>query len=280
MTLRTILIVGLAAVFGVAAAVYATTVVNSRNRDGGTVEKVRVVVVAAPRLARGTKLTAEVLDVKEVAKDDTPDDALHGVEDAVGRFTDAELIKGDYVREEKLTKGARATLVPSDQSNMQAVTIPTPTVAAGMAGFIHPGDKVDVLLTVDRFDPDDKTDRGGTIRLLQMIEVLAADKSTEVKSTAGPDGKLVEQRDLRSVTLLVTPRQAQIIADGQHRGTLSLALRHPDEKTVYPNEVVTPKDLKFPPRQDPKKPEAVAEPTRPALPRIIRGTAESPAGAP
>ena len=76
---------------------------------------------------------------------------LTKLEDAVDRAVFIPLIKDEPVLEGKLAPRERAAalaaLVPK---GMRAFTIQTPNVASGVAGFILPGNKVDVLLTVRR----------------------------------------------------------------------------------------------------------------------------------
>jgi pilus assembly protein CpaB len=288
MTARTILIVVLAVVFGLAAAVYATTALN-KNRGPANVERIDVVVTLRP-VPRGTHLSADMLGVKPVVKEDAPEDALHSIDDAVrngGRVTAFELVKGDVILEGKLAKeGSRegmAPLIRRDNQDgtvtwMQAATILTPTASSGVGGFIRPGDFVDVLLTVDHFDQGDKGDKGGTVRLMQRVEVLAADNRMETSSVT-VEGKVVDQRDLRFVTLLVTPKQAQELALAQKHGTLSLILRNPEDTTVLPTGPVTTADLKFPTRPADKPevvPAAAVKPAPPPPIRVIRNGNESP----
>jgi pilus assembly protein CpaB len=276
MTLRTVLIVVLAVVFGVAAAVYATNAVH-QNREVVNPERVDVVVTVKP-VARGVSLTSDMLAVKQITKEDAPADALHGLDEAVGRVVETGLVKDVYVLESMLAKkGTSSGMAPLIREGMQAATILTPTASAGVGGFIQPGDKVDVFLTVDHFNPDD---RGGTVRLMQVVEVLAVDNRLELGSAA--EGKLLYQRDLRFVTLLVAPKQAQVLADAQRRGTLTLILRSPQDTQEVRTELVTPEDLKFPPRPpEEKKPEVVpvatnVEPPPPPAPpppiRVIMGS--------
>jgi pilus assembly protein CpaB len=90
---------------------------------------------------------------------------------------------------------------------------PTPTVLAGVAGFILPGNKVDVLLIV--------TSNGGwrITPLLQSVEILDVDKRVHA-----PAENKVNDKELRSVTLLVTRRQAAMLALGQSKGVLVIDL--------------------------------------------------------
>ena len=108
---------------------------------------------------------------------------------------------------------------------MRAFTINTPNVASNVTGFILPGSKVDVLLTVKTNNPGDGT--GGTITstILQNMEILAVDQHVEATSS----GK-VDSKDLRSVTLLVTPQQAAKLDLGQNAGVIHLTLRNPEDK--------------------------------------------------
>jgi pilus assembly protein CpaB len=285
MTARTVLIVVLAVVFGVAAAVYATQAMSKNH--GAAVERVDVVVTVRP-VPRGSHLSADMLDLKKVVKEDAPEDALHTIDEAVrsgGRVAAFELVKGDLVQEAKLAReGVKEGMAPlirkEDQDGnvvwMQAATILTPTASSGVGGFIRPGDHVDVLLTVDHFERDD---RGGTVRLMQRVEVLAADNRMESQPVT-VEGKVVDHRELRNVTLLVTPKQAQELALAQKHGTLTLILRNPEDTTILPTSAVTAADLKFP-TKPPAKPDSVpavevkSDPPPPKI-RVIRNGSETP----
>jgi pilus assembly protein CpaB len=276
MTARTVLIVVLAIVFGVAAAVYATQAMSKTRSN--PVERVDVVVTVRP-VPRGSHLSADMLDLKSVVKEDAPEDALHTIDEAMrngGRVAAFELVKGDVVQEAKLAregvKEGMAPLIRKEDKDgnvtwMQAATILTPTASSGVGGFIRPGDHVDVLLTVDHFEKDD---RGGTVRLMQRVEVLAADNRMESQPVT-VEGKVVDQRELRYVTLLVTPKQAQELALAQKHGTLTLILRNPEDTTILPTNAVTTADLKFPVKPAPSKPEVVpAAGVKPDPPPPIR----------
>ena len=103
-----------------------------------------------------------------------------------------------------------------------------------MAGFILPGNKVDVLLTVDDISGITKvgiqgssgggSSNASTTTLLQNVEILAVDQ----KTTAPAENK-IDAKELRSVTLLVTPQQANELGLAQNKGKLHLALRNLDD---------------------------------------------------
>ena len=87
-----------------------------------------------------------------------------------------------------------------------------------------------------------------TITLLENVEILAVDQ----KMDAPPDNK-VDTKDLRSVTLLVTPQQANQLDLGQNHGMLHLALRNREDNKAAQTKPATPNDLRPPPL--PKAPE-------------------------
>ena len=102
--------------------------------------------------------------------------AIGKLEDAVGRVATMQILAGEPVLSTKIAaKGAGVGLAAIIPKGMRAFTIQTPTIATGVAGFILPGNKVDVLLTVkDRGGGADM--HGGTITLLQNLEILAVDQ--------------------------------------------------------------------------------------------------------
>jgi len=113
---------------------------------------------------------------------------------------------------------------------MRAVTIPIVNVAAGHSGLIVPRNRVDILFSPTTPGPDDMTGGGSTTTLLQRVEIVAVDQKIYVTS----DSK-AESREVRAVTLVVTPDQAAMLELAQNKGTLHLALRNPkDDRTVNP----------------------------------------------
>jgi pilus assembly protein CpaB len=137
---------------------------------------------------------------------------------------------------------------------MRAFTIHTPSVASGVAGFVMPGDHVDVLLTMNG-EHNDGTGGGSTITLLQNIEVMAVDQRIEA-----PAENKVDTNLLRSVTLLVTPDQSLKLDLGQNRGMLHLSLRNPEDLEDAKTRMATLTELRY--RQE--APKVVEEPPAPA----------------
>jgi pilus assembly protein CpaB len=208
--LRTGFVVLLALVCGGSAAYFLNALLS--NRPPAAPPETVPVVVAAADAAPFATLTADQLKTWECHKDSVPAGALARPEEVVGRVTLTQLVKGEPILEAKLApRGAGRGIAPGNPEGMQAFTIQTPTVSPHAAGFILPGNKVDVLtFSTDRRE-------SATVTLVQNVKVLAVDRRPDAQS-------------LCPVTLCVTPTQAARLEWGQSKGTLYLSLRNPDGK--------------------------------------------------
>lgn len=275
MTLRTVLIMGLALVAGLSAAVGVNTLRQPVVASEGESVSILVATVDIPRF---TTVSVDMVTMHSYPKDLVPAGALKSAEEALDRVVYVPLLKDEPVVNSKLAaKGLGRGMAAGIPDGMQAYTIPTPTVSAGVAGFILPGNKVDVLLTVTSSGgKDDPTGGGSTTPLLQSVEILAVDQRVDA-----PAENKVNPNELRSVTLLVAPRQAAMLALGQTKGTLHLSLRNPNDRKATRRGVVTMDDIRFlegkPADPAPSKPEVVEEPPPPPPGQIrsLRGTQES-----
>jgi pilus assembly protein CpaB len=232
-----VIAVVLALIFGGSAAVGVRQYITRNSAP--QVEKVSVVVAAAG-MPRGMLVSPALVKTVDYPKQLVPEGALLKAEDAHGRSTFTTLAKDEPVLDTKLSpKGYRglASLIPA---GMRAFTINTVNVAAGVAGFILPGNKVDVLLTVANTGSTDLTGGGSTTTLLQNVEILAVDQKVEA-----PAENKVDTKEMRSVTLLVTPDQAAKLDLGQNKGTLHLTLRNPEDTFAANVRPVTVKDIQF-----------------------------------
>jgi pilus assembly protein CpaB len=230
----------LALVSGLSAAVG----VNSLRQPVVAAEPVEAVeiVVAITDIPRFTTITTDMVSLHPYPKDLVPSAAMKSVEEVIDRVVYVPLLKDEPVLNSKLAaKGLGRGMAAGIPKGMQAYTIPTPTVSAGVAGFILPGNKVDVLLTVSSGGgKEDPTGGGSTTPLLQYVEILAVDQRVDA-----PAENKVNPNELRSVTLLVTPRQAAMLALGQSKGILHLSLRNPNDRNPIQRGVVTMDDIRF-----------------------------------
>lgn len=116
--------------------------------------------------------------------------------------------------------GDRGFLAAALSPGMRAMTVPV-SVEASVAGFIFPGDRVDLLLTQTVAGGGDGPPLLTSETFLRNVRVLATDQRT---SALGEDGKPVVQT-FGNVTLELTPRLVEKVNVALRAGTLSLALR-------------------------------------------------------
>lgn len=238
MTLRSLLILVLALACGGSAVVGLKSL--AMQPVAAAPETVPVVVAAAD-IPRGVPITAEQLKTRPFPKDYIAPGMLTRVEEVVSRVslgsfgTDKPIFE-DQLADKRAGRGW-AAMIPH---GMRAFTILTPTLASNVSGFLMPGNKVDVLLTVSSSSNDDLTGGGSTTTLLQHVEIWAVGQRVEVQ----PDNK-VDSKEMQSVTLLVTPDQAAKLDLGQNKGTLHLSLRNPEDSAAASTRPATLADMRF-----------------------------------
>ena len=226
MSVRAIVVVILALVCGASAATGVTRY-RLRQGDAEVVVETVPVLVAVDKLARGRMVTEKDVALRQWPKELAPAGAIDKVIDAVERAVLTPLIAGEPVLSGKLApKDAGRGLAALVPKGMRAYAIAVSRAASGVAGFILPGNKVDVLLGL-RGNQNDENGGGSTRTLLQSVEILAVDQLLDPPA----DNKMT-LKEMNSVTLLVTPEQAGLLDLGQSMGQLSLSLRNPDDETL------------------------------------------------
>ncbi len=139
------------------------------------------------------------------------------------------------------TSEQRRDLSALVRTGMRAITIRA-DVSASFGGLLRAGDRVDVLLTVERQQQDNHV----TIPLLQNLLVLASGRDTGAPPRPG-ERRTYSSGTVNQVTLSVTLEQASVLALSQEQGRLTLILRNPDDIAVVENapettteDIITP----------------------------------------
>lgn len=228
---------------------------------------VGTVVVARAPLEFGTELTAEVLREAQWPNDSRPEGAFSSVEQLLGnerRVALRSIAANEPVLRDKISGyGGRAALSQIIEEGMRAVTIRVNDVS-GAGGFVLPGDRIDLLHTVNA--SHDLTNTITNI-LLQDIRVLAIDQTADESQ----EGAMV----VKAATLEVTPFDAQKIALAARVGELSLSLRNAAAKGEDNDEATkTARFRDLNPAQPPQE-TAAPRPSPYGTMRITRGTARS-----
>lgn len=183
---------------------------------------VGTVVVAANNLPFGAAIKRDYLKTVQWPQESIPAGAFHSIDEVfAGSDGSDRIVLRPIVSDEPVLKstvsgfGAKATLSREVAPGMRAVSIRINDVS-GVAGFLLPGDRVDVMLT-RKLPGDNPNNDLVTDVILQDITVLGTDQLSDQNR----DKPVVA----RTATLQVTTEQAQKLALAQEAGTLSLALR-------------------------------------------------------
>src|SRR6516164_6917772 len=233
----TVLVIAL--VLGVIAAVLTRNWLVSHSRAKLAQEAGTIVVAAVP-LGFGSQLTPE--NVKEIpwSANALPEGAFATKQELLSggrRMALVSIAPNEPVLRARVTApGQRAALSSMLDPGKRAVTVRVDDVR-GVAGFIQPGDRVDVVLI--RTEMDSRKNESSSDIILQSAKVLAIDQIT---------GERTEQPTIaKAVTLEVSPEEAQKILLATNIGWLSLVLRQPDEASGGAIKRVTENDLGYTP---------------------------------
>jgi pilus assembly protein CpaB len=171
--------------------------------------------------------------------------------------SDTKTLLGTVVRYpitagQPVTRGAlvgpqdRGFLAAALGAGMRAITVPV-NVSTGVAGFVFPGDHVDVVLTQQVEGGGDGPALKVSETIIRNVRVLATDQRISEKDK---DGK-TEVKTFSNVTFEVTPRIAEKLAVAQSMGTLSLSLRSIADNTADLERAVASGEIKVPANADP-----------------------------
>jgi len=257
---RAFWMLGLALLFATLAVLAAQSFIN--RPPVVTKEPTTPVVVVSARLAFGTTIERQHLRITQWPTNALPRGSFQKIEDVVRGDERRVALQAVEVDEPLLASkvsgfGGRASLSTVIDPTKRASTIRVNDVN-GVAGFVLPGDRVDIMLTRDPDSNNSRATKGGELEteiLLQNVKVLAIDQVSDVKKDTPSVAK--------AVTLEVDPTQAQKLVLAQQVGTLSLALRNiTNEKSVAP-QTVRLRDLRNGVMEPPPEVKAVVE-TKPA----------------
>ena len=183
------------------------------------VTSVQPLVVAAVEIPVGAKLDITNLKTVAMPQESYPQGGFRDPKELVGRMVIRYLSAGDQVTESKLIpkegsqpSGVMTYLIPKGH---RAVTVGVNEVA-GVAGFLAPGNRVDLVLTTPL--PNSATAETISKIVLQNVPILATGQITEQK-----EGKPAV---VPTVTLDLSPDDAEKLVHASHKGSLQLLLRN------------------------------------------------------
>lgn len=237
---RNLILLIVAVAIGLIAVLLANTYfsgVEERQKVVAEQQKLSRIVVASQDVGFGIPLSAQNLRLANWPVSSVPAGAFTSIEAAArdNRVALRPIVTGEPVLASKVSGAdGRATLSANLPVGKLAYAVPI-TDTSGVAGFVRPGDVVDVLVT--RPIPGDGTSSNDKMTdvVLEAVPVLGIDQVSDESATKPALAK--------TATLEVDTFGAQKLALSIQLGTLSLALRNVADQVVGPRQTVVPRHL-------------------------------------
>jgi pilus assembly protein CpaB len=250
-------IVGLVATFLIHRYITTKTMIPVKPTDS--------VVVADLDIAPGTALSSRMLQTNQWPRDIVPSKAVRSPKEVEGRVVLVPISRGEPILHSKLApEGTAAGLGGLLDPNKLAVTVRVDDVS-GVAGFINPGDRVDLLVDITAGESKEHFSK----ILLQNLKVLSKgqiwDQTTEKKPQV-----------VTTVTLEVTPEEAEIINLATNQGKIRLALRNQINQGTFYTKGVLSSQLAYK-QQAPPAEASSAAPRSDVSVEVIKGMQRSAA---
>jgi pilus assembly protein CpaB len=186
------------------------------------------VIAAAQDIKLGTVLTPANLATIQISGP-LPKGALTNASSALGRGVISDLYQGEPILDSRLAAvGSGGGLAATIPQGMRACAVKVDEVV-GVAGFVTPGMRVDVLISGIPPGQQNVNSTEGTVArtILQNIQVLSA--GTDIQKDA--EGK---PQQVQVVNLLVTPEQAETLSLASNQVKIQLVLRNPLDTKISP----------------------------------------------
>ncbi|QDT73047.1 Flp pilus assembly protein CpaB [Lacipirellula limnantheis] len=221
---KSLILLALALGCGLVASIGISQVLDGNNRPAAVATA--PIYVALQNVNVGDPLTEKMVALEEWPKDKVPVGAISKWEDLEDRRPRSNIYQGEPLLENKLlAKGERSDPIQGVPAGMRLKTISV-DARKSAAGLLSPGDRVDVQIYV-RANPEHGIKSPFTKIFLQNIRVYAVDQAID-KAADGEEARNVA----KTVSLIVTPAQANRINLAENMGEISLIPRNPDDDAV------------------------------------------------
>lgn len=169
--------------------------------------------VAAEKIPAGSSIMPDQLRFAQIVGEQPPEGAFTDFESLVGQYVRTTVYPGEVILKERLadarSAGGLSTMIPA---GMRAITLRVDD-AIGVAGFVRPGHRVDVLSTVDINEGESVTKT-----ILQNLEVIAVGQEI--------DDEEKKPKLVPTVTVLASLEQSERLTMAANAGVVRLVLRN------------------------------------------------------
>jgi len=224
---RTVLLFTLAGLLASGSAWYANKWVGNTQTPTVVEEKRQNVVVAAIGILYGQAVEVQHLKMVAMPEDLVPDGVYTDMAEVEGKIATTPILEGEILRQERFSEHlGGSTLAALIDPKKRAITVRVNDVV-GVAGFLLPGNKVDILSSRK------VKKRVVTNTVLEGIKVLAVDQTSNTDKN--------EPVIVRAVTLEMSPKETEKLVKARDEGTIQLTLRNPAEEVEPPKKAVVRK---------------------------------------
>lgn len=249
---------------------------EAERRQSETVQ----VVIATRDLYMGLPIGPDDVVEREVAPEVVSRENIFGsLTEVLGRTPRERILAGEPIRSERLARpdagvGLNAIVTPGKR----AMTIAT-TVETAVAGLLQAGNYIDIIVTIRPEDPTAVGAKWVSETILQGIKVLAVGTNLDGSNSAPKEGEKKSGRGSSdsarkmkpSITLEVTPEEAEKLALASTRGDIHVALRSDIDILQYDSHGLTTGAslIGYPPRNPTAVPAATGRPA-PTAPEVVQ----------
>lgn len=169
----------------------------------------------------GQEITEKDIEAVEVGAYNLPDEVIRSSDEAVGRFAAGGLYKGEYILKRKISETP-----PNENAYLygltgekRAISVTIPSFAGGLSGKLQSGDIISVIACDYR-----ESGKTQVPAELQYVEVIAVTDKKGTDAGSGTEDEDEGKSLPSTITLLVTPYQADIVAELEAEGEIHAAL--------------------------------------------------------
>ncbi|HEY2826375.1 MAG TPA: Flp pilus assembly protein CpaB [Pirellulales bacterium] len=209
---------------GLVASIGISQVMANRSQVQAPVVETEKILVANKDIKVNEPLSDKNVQVEDWPKEKVPSDAVHDLKDLDGQRAGGNILVGEPIRKAKFAVDKRIEEIPH---GYRVVAVQADAVSA-TGNLLQPGDRVDIVLSIKHAGPvQGQSQVAKTI--LQNVRVFAINE--QWRPSEGKD-KSDDSITARTVSLLVTPDEAETISLASDLGRVRLVLRNPDDEEV------------------------------------------------
>jgi pilus assembly protein CpaB len=207
---------------GLVASIGISQVMSNRNQGAAPVVETEKILVANKDVKVNEPLSDKNVQVEDWPKEKIPVDAVHDFKELDGQRAGGSILVGEPIRKAKFAVDKRIEEIPH---GYRVVAVQADAVSA-TGNLLQPGDRVDIVVSVKHSGGLQTTATQVAKTILQNVRVFAVNE--QWRPSEGKD-KSDDSITARTVSLLVTPDEAETIALASDLGRIRLILRNPDD---------------------------------------------------